>query len=68
MNLYLISNPTPASYDVFMRAVVAAENEGDARLAGDSSTYPFNTWVAQLIGTADPSVEPGIVLASYDRD
>lgn len=67
MNLYLIANPTPASYDVFRSAVVAAESEGDARLAGDSSV-PFDTWVVQLLGTADPSVEPGIVLASDDRD
>ena len=67
MNLYLISNPTPVTYDVFQSAVVAAESEGDARLAGDSSD-PFDGWVVQLLGTADPSVEPGILLASYDRD
>jgi len=67
MNLYLISNPTPASYDVFRSAVVAAESEGDARLASDASD-PFDGWVVQFLGTADPSVEPGILLASYDRD
>ena len=66
MNLYLISNPTPAPYDNFHSAVVAAESEGDARLAGDSPD-PFDGWVVQFLGTADPSVEPGIVLSSYDR-
>ena len=65
MNLYLIANPTPPSYDVFRSAVVAADSEGDARLAGDPSD-PFDGWVVQLLGTADPSVEPGIVLCSYD--
>jgi len=62
MNLYLIT-PPPASYDMFRSAVVAAESEEDARLAGDSSD-PLD--VVQFLGTADPSVEPGIVLCSYD--
>ncbi len=64
MNLYLIT-PPPASYDIFPSAVVAAESEGDARLASNLPD-PFDGWVVQFLGTADPSVEPGIVLFSYD--
>lgn len=76
MNLYLISQEHNTDYDTFDSAVVCAETEDEARLIRPDGYDPTDTdydcWAApayvtvKYLGIADPSIEPGLVLASFN--
>lgn len=80
MKLYLITQRERTGYDTYDSAVVCAESELDARNthAHGIPSETYNPWesdmwasspdnvTAELIGEASPSVEKGIVLASFN--
>lgn len=73
MNLYLIAQAVNQDCDTYDAAVVCAESEDDARLVKPyqgivlaESWAPVDKVEVKFLGTADPSVEPGIVLASFN--
>ena len=73
MNLYLISQTVNQDYDTYDAAVVCAESELDARLINpdeerqwESMWAPVDKVEVKFLGPADPSVEAGVVLASYN--
>ena len=76
MNLYLISQTVNQDYDTYDSAVVCAESELDARLIhpdGPGERFeweymwaPVDKVEVKFLGTADPSVEAGVVLASFN--
>jgi hypothetical protein len=78
MNLYLISQTDRNDYDTYDSAVVAAENEEDARKIHPGeyeewTTHSYRTWASspdlvtvRLIGQAAPGIETGVVLASFN--
>ena len=79
-SLYLISQDTNNDYDTYDSAVVCADDLESARLThpgGDALGGPWNllpdTWVSKpehvtvtYLGEADPSVEYGVVIASFN--
>ena len=80
MKLWLLKNETVEGYDTYDSAVVAAEDEATARMIhplyciddwdGKAGKYPC--WcdaedvIVQYIGTADISIEAGVVCASFN--
>lgn len=77
MNLWLIMQSVNTGCDTFDSAVVAAETEADARAISPEGEWRkddrYTGWAyspdqvtAKLIGTADASIEPGLVLASFN--
>ena len=77
MNLYLLTRPEDgqAGWDEYVGAVVAARTAEDARHThprGGEQVAEFNTWIppdkviVRLIGIADPSVAPGVVMDSFN--
>jgi hypothetical protein len=73
MNLYLISQVVNQDYDTFDAAVVCAESEQDARLihpegpdGWESMWAPVDKVEVKFLGSADPSVEAGVVCASFN--
>jgi hypothetical protein len=76
MNLYRISQSENFDYDTYDSAVVAAETEQEARSIHPGSGKwgsEFHTWASspevvkvELIGTADPSIELGVICASFN--
>jgi hypothetical protein len=78
MKLYLLTTSVNDRPRAFSRAVVAAENEEDARRThpdGSSTVLQqedyFGTWVSlrrvqvQYLGEARPEIQAGVLLASY---
>lgn len=69
MNLYVISQSVNNGYDTFDAAVVCAKSAEDARRVevGDGGAWCAPEHVSvRYIGAADPSVEEGVVLASFN--
>jgi len=70
MYLYLISQDVNNSYDAYNSAVVCAPDAEEARRIElsewDFEWAPFECVKAQRIGVADPSVEKGVVLGSFN--
>jgi len=72
MNLYLISQTVNQGCDTYDAAVVCAESEDDARLTKIGKKYWESMWApadaveVKFLGPADPSVEAGVVLASFN--
>ena len=76
MNLYLLTQTTFRGYDTYNSCVVAALDEETARNTHPggyvNDRIPSRTWPAPefvtvtLIGTADPSVRPGVVCSSFN--
>lgn len=77
MNLYLLTQTEwDWDYDTYDSCVVAAQSEDDARLIPPAGSAPHRgspSWpthpdrlAIQLIGVADPTVESGVVLASFN--
>ena len=78
--IYLIEQDENTDYDTYDAAVVVAKSEEDARdmhPSGGKSDWinqnPWNTWCfsrdsvrVTLIGKADPSQPPGVILASFN--
>jgi len=78
MNLYAISQSINNGYDTFSDAVVAAENEADARLIHPSGRawsehirHDYDDWaksedvVVELIGVAVDGTPAGVICASF---
>jgi hypothetical protein len=83
MRLYLLTRPVDrsVSYEEYESAVVAAENEEDARNIhpAEDKNYPeYDSWkedkwswiekediVVKEIGVANESIERGVILSSY---
>jgi len=77
MNLYVISQSEERDWDTYDSAVVAAENEDSARRIHPGG-YSEDDWssrswahspenvTVRLIGVAEPGVEPGVVVASFN--
>lgn len=76
MNLYLIAQDENTGYDTYDSAVVCAESEDDAR-----QIHPFFrnpewdtfSWCSspehvevKFLGVADPSIQRGVICASYN--
>jgi hypothetical protein len=78
MKLWLISQDENNGYDTYDSAVVAAETLEEAQKThpgGDADEWGrlYNAWArspdavtVKLLGTADASIGPGIVLASFN--
>ena len=79
MNLYLLTQSQENGYDTYDSCVVCAENEDKARLIrprgdwGGSYSFSSRCWArtpdnvkVEFIGVASPSVEEGVVLASFN--
>ncbi len=80
MNLYKISQTQNNDYDTYDSAIVCAESADQARLIGPCGqvwTENRKRWdwcwckhpdqvTVELIGVADPSIAPGVVLASFN--
>jgi len=81
MNIYHISQTVNTDYDTYDAAVVCAPDEETARNMDPSSGgpmlwgryVPFWSWCSspsdvqvRYLGPADPSVKPGLVLASFN--
>jgi hypothetical protein len=81
MKLFLISQGVNNGYDSFDSAVVAADSEEEAKTIHPISTWEFGSddwshsdcWAAspdqvdaEYIGEAAPSVEAGVILASFN--
>lgn len=81
MNLYLVSQDRNRDYDTYDSMVVAAETEEAARLI-HPSVYASDEWwnnkgfvsdwampdrvQVDLIGTATPETQPGVICASFN--
>jgi len=73
MNLYKITRDTPASWDEFRGAVVAAETVMEAvkihprgrEIEDDDSWVPHTAVSAEWIGTAVPGTKQGVILADF---
>lgn len=79
--LYLISRPTETNYDTYEGAVVAAENEEDARLIHPNGNDEPEWWkkmqgwehmwiqpetvIVEYLGEAIRGTKRGVILASY---
>ncbi len=78
MKLWHISQTEEDGYDSYDSAVVCAEDEAGARATHPDGRGPvadgrWNDWatkhenvVVRYLGEADPSVEPGVVCASFN--
>ena len=77
MNLYLISQNANDDYDTYDAAVVAANNEDEARNINpngeDSWNEKYSSWCSspeqvsvKYIGIATEETERGIILASFN--
>lgn len=72
MNLYRLKQDTNNDYDTFDSAIVAAENEEDARNIAVGSVGKYGSWVkpedveVELIGVAKKGIEAGVILASFN--
>lgn len=81
MNLYLVEQYDNAGYETYDSMVVCAESEEAARRTHPRHGYEdvkdwgysFSGWCSSpdkatvmLIGVADASVKPGVVIASYN--
>ena len=72
MKLWLISQDHNNNYDTFDSAVVAAENEEEARHTKVGSFDKYGTWAApehvkaKLIGEAIEGTAAGVVLGSFN--
>jgi hypothetical protein len=81
MNLYLISQTTNDNYDTYDSAVVAAENEEEARSLNPSGGFMtkedwealYTSWCnnpkqvkVMLIGKAIEGATTGVILASFN--
>jgi hypothetical protein len=74
MNIYLLERTDKLGYDDFDSAVVAAENEENAKSIQIGYTYNniSRSWTtpnnikSTLIGIAAPFTKSGIILASYN--
>jgi hypothetical protein len=78
MNLYRISQEVNTDLDTYDAAIVAAASADEARKIhprGDASAWDgvWGTWAAdpkdvdvELIGTAKPGTEAGVILASFN--
>jgi hypothetical protein len=80
MNIYKITQTVNRTYEVYLAAVVVAETEESAKhIHPDGEQNGFNKWYKQfhntwadpkdvkveLLGSAAPGVEKGVVLAEY---
>ena len=76
MRLFLISQDVNNDYDTYEGAIVAAENENEARNihpSGNSKAFnsSYNTWCdpehVQVIqiGLASPGTKSGVILSSF---
>ena len=75
MTIWLISQTEKRGYDTYDSAVVAAESEDAARQINPDgewesewtawATSPANV-TAKLIGVAEPGIEPGVILSSFN--
>ncbi len=79
LKLYLLTQTANSGWDTYDSCVVAAEDEEDAKLYHPrdyrdvGSCVGRREWVedvnlvkAELIGTAEKNVEPGVVIASFN--
>jgi hypothetical protein len=78
MNLYLISQSVNQGYDTYDAAVVAAENEENAKLIHpnggpwDGKREYYGSWCAaedvkvDFIGVAIPETDSGVISASFN--
>ena len=72
MNLYCISQSENDGYDTYDSAIVCAENEADAKAIHPDEAEDYYSWTdinnisVKLIGTADPTIKKGLVLASFN--
>lgn len=79
LKLWLLSQTENDGYDTYDSAIVAAADEADARTihpGGDDAwnrDYHYTGWAryptgvnVQLIGTAEPDVVRGVILASFN--
>ena len=77
MNIYLISQSEKDGYDTYESAVVIAPDEESARHTHPRRGIIREWWhydwasspervMVQLIGTAAPGAEPGVVCASFN--
>lgn len=72
--LYLLSQSTNTSYDTFDSCVVVAESEEDAKNWHPNGNFNHedDAWVSReniqvtLLGVADFSLLPGVVLSSFN--
>ena len=72
LGLYVVHRGDEVGYDETTAYVAAARDEAHARKLGEtcSGDQPASVWYAPetavtRIGTADPQVDPGIVIADY---
>ena len=80
MNLYKISQTENTGYDTYDSAIVAAPDEKSARETNPNGRIFAaadlgNAWVSspdqvevELIGTAAPGIQAGVILASFNGD
>ncbi len=77
MKLWLITQDDNTGYDTYDSAVVAARNEAQARAINpdgvDKWKAPYTAWcdspdkvTVELLGTAKPGTQAGVVLASFN--
>ena len=77
LNLYLLSQTTNVRYDTFDSCVVAAKNEEDARMINPGGKWDpgalFKDWctspsdvTVKLIGKAEPDIESGVIISSFN--
>lgn len=75
-NLYKIDRPDEADYDNYISAIICANSENEAKNTHPSGynenfNSEWNEWIepktviVTLIGTADNSINLGVVLSSY---
>ena len=78
MNIYLLSQDVNKGYDTFNACVVGAESEEDAKTIAPTNCsmddiYTTSTWArhtedvkCKCIGKADPSIQRGLIIASFN--
>lgn len=79
MNLYLLSQSSETGYDTYDSCVVAAMTSRQAKtfhpggyltkeMSSNSGTWPSDVKkiTAEKIGVADPSLKPGVIIASFN--
>jgi hypothetical protein len=77
MKLYLLTRTDRWSYDDYDSLIVCAESEEDAKNIGPDGPFDpnerYSSWtkskdniICEEIGDAHPSMERGVILASYN--